>query len=133
MNRRNLLCLFALLPAAAYPAAALAFGEGDVTDALSAMMSAGSRASQVRQLRDVPAVGIVNLRHLSYRSYRATLDDITEFRLSAAKNSAGIARLRRALAANATTREALASRGVDIGRVVGVKISSSGSLRLFVL
>ena len=134
MRRRDVVALLGLIPMAVVTAVpALAFGESDVTDALSAMMSAGSRTAQVRQLRNVPGVGIVDLRFQRNSRLSERLLDVSEFRISAQKNARGITRLRRALAGNPVTREALASHGIDIGHVVGVKISSGGSLRVYVL
>ena len=49
------------------------------------------------------------------------------------RNAAGISKLRKALAANPVTRNALAKRGIPIGIVAGVRVSSNGSLRLYVL
>jgi hypothetical protein len=58
---------------------------------------------------------------------------LSDFKISAEKNAAGIKRLRKALRANRATRAALAERGVDIGRILAVHIFSDGSLRVFIL
>ena len=134
MNRRALLSTLTLVPVAAILSAqAFAFGEDDVTAAQSAIMSAGSRAAAVRRLRAVPSVGVVDLRFRAHPRFRSELPDAAEFRISAEKNWAGVRRLRAALAANPVTRAALAAHGVNLSRVVGVMISSNGSLRLFVI
>ena len=96
-------------------------------------MSAGSRAAAISRLKAVPSVGVVNLNIRQVPRFRSDVPDIAEFRVSAGKNFSGIKRLRNALAANPVTRRALAIRGISIGRVVGVDISSNGSLRLYVL
>ena len=134
MNRRALLSTLTLVPVAAiFSAPAFAFGEDDVTAAQSAIMSAGTRAAHVRRLRNVPSVSVVHLTSRAHSRFRSDLPDPAEFRISAEKNWAGIQRLRAALAANPVTREALAAHGVNLSRVVGVMISSSGSLRLYVI
>lgn len=134
MRRREFLSLTAALPLLALPLApARAFTENDVSAAQSAIMSAGSRAAIVRQLDEVPSVGVVDLRFRGRPRFRSNLPDVADFRISAEKNHAGIARLRRALAANPVTRDAMARHHVKVSRVVGVMISSNGSLRFFVL
>ncbi len=125
---------WALLPSAVFASVpALAFDQSDAQDAESAMLSAGSRAQRVRQLRNVPSVGVVDLHIRTQPRFRTNVPDISELRIMAERNAGGIARLRRALAANPVTRDYLESHGIDIGRVVGVKISSGGPLRLFVI
>lgn len=134
MRRRDILSVLSLLPLAALPVApALAFTENDVSAAQSAIMSAGSRASIVRRLAEVPSVGVVDLRFRGRPRFRSNLPDVADFRISAEKNSAGIARLRRALTANPVTREAMARHGIRVSRVVGVMIGSNGALRFYVL
>lgn len=134
MRRRNALSMISLLPFLAISTApAWAFGEDDVTAAESAILSAGSRASAVRRLDAVPSVGVVNLSFRSKPRFRSGLPDVSEFKVSAEKNHAGIQRLRAALRANPVTAEAMARHGVSINRVVGVSISSNGSLRVFVI
>ena len=81
----------------------------------------------------MPSVGVVNLNIRWVPTFRSDDPDPAEYRISAGKNISGIKRLRAALAANPATRRALARRGIAIGRVVGVDVSSSGSLRLYVL
>jgi hypothetical protein len=111
---------------------ALAF-DGTTYKAGAAIMSAGSRAGAVSRLKAVPSVGVINLNIRRAPRFNSDVPDITEFRVSAGKNFSGIKRLRNALASNPVTRHALGSRGISIGRVVGVDISSNGSLRLYVL
>jgi len=112
---------------------AQAFGGGDSYRAQAAIMSAGSRAAAVSRLKAVPSVGVVNLNIRWVPMFRSDDPDPAEYRISAGKNLSGIRRLRAALAANSATRRALANHGIAIGRVVGVDVSSSGSLRLYIL
>jgi hypothetical protein len=99
----------------------------------AAIMSAGSRVAAISRLKSVPSVGVVNLSFRNVPRFRGDAPDVSEFKVSASKNVGGIKRLRNALASNPVTRRALASRGISIGKVVGVDISSNGSLRLYVL
>jgi hypothetical protein len=111
-----------------------AFASSDGTQAISAIMAAGSRAAIVRNVRKVPSVGVVNLNFQPYHRFSDEyVTNIVELRLMAERNAAGIRRLQSALASNPVTAKALSRHGVDIGRVVGVMVSSGGSLRLFVL
>ncbi len=107
--------------------------DGTTYKAEAAIISAGSRAGAVSRLKAVPSVGVINLNILRAPRFGSDVPDIAEFRVSAGKNVSGINRLRNALASNPVTRRALGSRGISIGRVVGVDISSNGSLRLYVL
>ena len=111
---------------------AQAFG-GSTYKAEAAIMSAGSRAAVISRLKAVPSVGVVNLNIRWMPTIRSDMPDVAEYRISAGKNFNGIKRLRNALAANPVTRRALASRGISIGKVVGVDVSSNGSLRLYIL
>jgi hypothetical protein len=111
---------------------AQAFGS-DGYKAEAAILSAGSRAAAVKRLRAVPSVGVVNLKIRTVPRFRTNETDVAEYKISAGKNFGGIQRLRNALASNPVTRRALSSRGISIGKVVGVDISSNGSLRLYVL
>jgi len=111
---------------------AQSFG-GSTYKAVAAMMSAGSRAGAVSRLKAVPSIGVVNLKTSRVQKFGSNVSNVAAFRISASKNFSGIKRLRNALAANPVTRRTLASRGISIGRVVGVDISSNGSLRLYVL
>jgi hypothetical protein len=78
--------------------------------------------------------GVVNLAIRRVPRFRNdSVPDVSEYRISAEKNAAGITRLRAALKANPVTRKALAARGISINRVVGVRISSNGSLLLYLL
>jgi hypothetical protein len=99
----------------------------------AAIMSAGSRAAAISRLKSVPSVGVVNLSFRNVPRFRTGAPDVSEFKVSARKNFGGIKRLRNALAANPVTRRALAIRGISIGRVVGVDVYSSGSIRLYIL
>ena len=111
---------------------AQAFG-GDGYKANAAIMSASSRAAAISRLKAVPSVGVVNLNIRRVPMFRSDMPDVAEYRISADKIFSGIKRLRNALASNPVTRRALAIRGISMGRVVGVDISSNGSLRLYVL
>jgi hypothetical protein len=111
---------------------AQAFG-GSSYKAEAAILSAGSRVAAISRLRAVPSVGVVNLNIRTVPRFRSNETDVAEYRVSAGKNFSGIKRLRNALASNPVTRRALGIRGISIGRVVGVDISSNGSLRLYVL
>lgn len=126
--------LFSLTVLALAPSSppAQAFG-GSAYKAEAAIMSAGSRAAAISRLKAVPSVGVVNLNIRWVPMFRSDMPDVAEYRISAGKNFSGIKRLRNALAANPVTRRALGSRGISIGRVVGVDISSNGSLKLYVL
>ena len=99
----------------------------------AAIMSAGSKAAAISRLKSVPSVGVVNLSFRNVPRFRTNAPDVSEFKVSAGKNFIGIRRLRNALASNPVTRRALASRGISIGRVVGVDVYSSGSIRLYIL
>jgi hypothetical protein len=99
----------------------------------AAIMSAGSRAAAISRLKSVPCVGVVNLSFRNVPRFRTGAPDVSEYKVSARKNFGGIKHLRNALASNPVTRRALAVRGISIGKVVGVDISSNGSLRLYVL
>ena len=107
--------------------------DGTTYKAEAAIISAGSRAGAVARLKAVPSVGVVNLNIRWAPRFGSDVPGIAEFRVSAGKNFSGIKRLRNALAANPVTRRALAIRDISIGKVVGVDISSNGSLRLYLL
>ncbi len=126
--------LFGLAVLALSPAnlPAQSFG-GSTYKAEAAIMSAGSRAAAVSRLKAVPSIGVVNLNIRWVPTFRSDMPDVAEYRISAGKNFGGIKRLRNALASNPVTRRALALRGISIGRVVGVDVYSSGSIRLYIL
>lgn len=107
--------------------------DGNSYKAEAAILSAGSRAAAISRLKAVPSVGVVNLSIRTVPRFRSDATDVSEYRISAGKNFNGIKRLRAALAANPATRRALASRGISIGRVVGVDVYSNGSIRLYIL
>jgi hypothetical protein len=106
---------------------------GDTFRAETSIISAGSRASAVSRLKSVPSLGVVNLAFRTVPRFRTELPDVSEYRISAEKNYRGVNKLRAALRANPVTRNALANRGISVNRVVGVDISSNGSLRLYIL
>ena len=105
----------------------------DVFRAESAIMSAGSRADSVAKLKSIPSVGIVNLSMRIRPRFSDDVPDVEEFKISAQKNFGGINRLRAAFRANPAARQELAQRGISINRVVGVSVSSNGSLRIYIL
>ena len=123
------LALLAVSPA---NLSAQVFGDSS-SKAEAAIMSAGSRAAAISRLKSVRSVGVVNLSFRNVPRFRTNAPDVSEFKVSAGKNFSGIKRLRAALAANPATRRALATRGISIGRVVGVDVYSSGSIRLYIL
>lgn len=112
--------------------AALAFHDTEVPQIEAAIMSAGSRALQVPGIKKVPSVGVLNLRIIHVPG-ASNIIDINEFRIMAQHRAGGIAKLRSALKANPVTRKALAKHGVNIDRVIGVRISSGGSLRVYLI
>jgi hypothetical protein len=103
--------------------------QSDTFAAQSAIMSGKSSARQIATLKVVPSVGRVYLPNRIVRSGEAYI----QWKLSSEKNAAGIVKLRRALRGNPVTKAALATRGIPFDHVVGVKISSGGSLRLYLL
>jgi hypothetical protein len=103
--------------------------QGDKFLAQSAIMSSALSARRIATLNGVPSVGVVYLPNRIVRSG----EDYIQWRLSAEKNSVGVAKLQRALRSNPITRAELKSRNIPISHVVGVKISSRGDLRLFLL
>jgi hypothetical protein len=114
------------------PVAALAYGLISPSEdylAESAIMSAGSAAAKVKQIKRVPSVGVLSLNVPYFRGGTS----FSEYRVSASKNAAGINRLQSALYRNPVTRKALVERGIPINQIVGVRISSNGSLRVYVL
>jgi hypothetical protein len=126
--------LLAATPTAAIAGGFAMSGSGSGYTGVSAIMSAGSRAAAVKRLKVVPSVGVINLNvRTSILRDSGGGPDYFEIRTSASKNAAGIRKLRAALSANPVTRRALERRGIDIGRIVGVRIGSNGSLRVYVL
>jgi hypothetical protein len=105
----------------------------DAYRAESAIISAGSRASVVSRIRAIPSIGVINLSFRNTARFRSDVPDVSEFKISAQKNRAGIFKLRSALQANPAIRAELARHGISIGRVVGVDVSSNGSLRLYII
>ncbi len=133
---RNIIAyaLLSLAPVTLAPVSSMAqVSTMDVTRAESAILSAGTRAAIVAHIKSVPSVGVINLAFRTTPSFNSDLPDPAEFRISAGKNINGINRLRAALTANPATRKALASHGIAVNRVVGVDVSSGGSLRLYIL
>ena len=124
--------ILALLAVSSANLSAHVFGDSS-SKAEAAILSAGSKAAAISRLESVRSVGVVNLSFRNVPRFRTNAPDISEYKVSASKNFGGIKRLRNALAANPVTRRALAVRGISIGRVVGVDVYSSGSIRLYIL
>jgi hypothetical protein len=100
-----------------------------------AILDAAARAVAVAQIDEVPSVGVINLafgRTVSAFAKNSSPSP-QDYQLEAEKNAYGVQRLQRALHANPATRAALRQHGVGVDEVVGVDISSNGSLRLYVL
>ena len=132
LDRRQFALGFAAL-LFAVPAASAQIADETVRQAFVGMMKAGNDSYEVAGLRHVPRLTVINLRIIAnYRARRERLH-VADFKISAEKNAAGIARLRRALKANPATRAALADRGVEVSRILAVHIFSDGSLRVFIL
>ena len=98
-------------------------------EATSAVLDAGLAAPEIRQLRNVPSVGVISLAN-GFRTRLGIYDNSVE--MMASQNGYWVSRLRHALTANPVTRRAMAEHGVDVNRVDGVSIGSTGSLRFFV-
>lgn len=126
--------LFTVTPAALLTAAQAQVSSQEATMATTAIMSAGARASVVARIDHVPAVGAIRLKRQIMRlNEEDDGADFTNFAAEADRHQAGIARLRAALAHNPVTARALASHHIDIDDVIGVMVSSDGSLRLYLL
>lgn len=125
--------LFTAAPAALVTAAAAQVSSQEATMATTAIISAGQRAATVARIDRVPAVGAVRLKPQIMRLNEEDEGDFTNFAAEASRHHAGIARLRAALARNPATARALARHHIDISDVVGVMVSSDGSLRLYLL
>ena len=130
---RSLIKTAILAAALAAPVAAHAqfFDENDNIDAYSAIIHASRTAGQVRHLNNVPSVGVISLSAPIVSPVSRLGEEMSDLRINADDNAAAIAQLRHALAANPVTRRALESNGVDIGRIVGVNVGATGSLRVF--
>jgi hypothetical protein len=137
MNRLKAAALAAALvtsPIVLHAPLAAQVTEIDVHMAESAIMLSGTRAAKVAHVSRVPSIGVIRLDVRSVPRFRNdSIPDVSEFRILAEKYSRGIAKLRSALQANPATRKALAAHGISVNRVVGVQISSSGALRLYLL
>jgi hypothetical protein len=105
----------------------------DSHSAEAAIISAYRRAPEIARIKNVPSLGVIDLSFNASVRFRSNLPDVAEFRHSAEQNAAGINALRKALSKNPATRAALAQHGIAVGRVVGVDIGSTGSLRVYVL
>ncbi len=124
--------LLAAAPISASLPASAQMSSQEATMATTAIISAGQRAAVVARIEKVPAVGAVRLqRHAMRVNEEEDGADYANFAAAAARHHAGIAKLRAALARNPVTAQALARRNIDIGDVVGVMVSSNGSLRLY--
>jgi hypothetical protein len=133
---RLVLASFLLIasPVAATLPATAQVSPQEATMATSAIMSAGQRAAIVSRIDRVPSVGAVRLDRAMMRLGEDDEGaDYVNFRVTAARHAAGIARLRAALSRNPATAAALARHNIDVARVVGVQVSSTGALRLYLL
>lgn len=133
MKQTKSLLALALTGLFATPLAQAQVSGVDSLSAQTSILSAGGQARHVAQIRRVPSVGVINLSFGGPRLNDGNLPSPAEFRVSAEKNVRGIEKLHRALAANPATRAALSQHGVNIASVVGVDISSNGSLRIYKL
>jgi hypothetical protein len=102
------------------------------SETASAILSAGSTSAKIRILQSVPSVGVVRVQFGFAPRLSNDGENVSTLLLSAERNSAGIAKLRAALAGNPVTRHALEQHGVSLNRVIGANVSTNGSLRLFV-
>lgn len=102
------------------------------SETASAILSAGSTSAKIRSLKSVPSVGVVRVQFGFAPRLSNDGENVSTLLLSAERNSAGIAKLRAALAVNPVTRHALEQHGVSLNRVIGANVSTNGSLRLFV-
>ena len=102
------------------------------SESASAILSAGSASAKIRNLKSVPSVGIVRVQFGFVPRLSDDGENTSTLLLSAERNSAGIAKLRAALAGNPVTRHALEQHGVAVSHVIGANVGSNGALRLFV-
>jgi hypothetical protein len=130
--------MFRFAPKALLAAALLASTTGfisasqtDITDATSAILHAGTVASRVATLRQVPSVGAVYIDSHSVSPLSDLGNELNNLEIYADRNAAGVSRLRHALSANPVTRRALAAHGLSIGRILGVQVGATGSLRVY--
>jgi len=124
--------LLGFAPIAGVPQATAQVSEIDYHMAMSAITNAGNRAPKVAALKRVPSVGVIRLDFRTVPRFRTDIPDPSEFKIMARKNAGGVARLQRALAGNPVTRDVLARRGIAVNQVMGVQVSSNGSLRLYI-
>jgi hypothetical protein len=113
------------LPTAAYAQ----LDTNSYIEATSAVMDAGLTAPEITHLHNVPSVGVISLAD-GYHTASGNYNNDVE--LIAQQNGRWVNRLRHALTSNPVTRRVMAEHGVDVNRVDGVSIGSSGSLRFFV-
>lgn len=102
------------------------------SETASAILSAGSASAKIRSLKSVPSLGIIRVQFGFVPRLSNDGENTSTLLLSAERNSAGITKLRSALAGNPVTRQTLQQHGVSINHVVGANVSTNGSLRLFV-
>jgi hypothetical protein len=114
--------------------AAPAHAKPEVTTAWLAISTADESAAEIRTLDQVPAIGVVRLNfRFGHADVNGDDDDRAFFQRVAENHRDGVAMLQAALRKNPVTRKALAERGIDINRIVGVHIGSRGALRLYYL
>ena len=101
-------------------------------EAVSDVLGAGITAGQVRHLQQVPSAAVFDISFGAGSSSDLMGDQSTKLKIFAERNAAGVNQLRHALTANPVTRHTMAEHGVDVNRVDGVSIGSTGSLRFFI-
>ncbi|MFO1121423.1 MAG: hypothetical protein U1F47_03770 [Hyphomicrobiales bacterium] len=99
------------------------------TMAISAIQNASRTAQKVRSIGSVPSVGVLSLNVPHF----ANCTDFSQYQIFVQRNAGGVSALRNALRSNPVTRQALQSRGIPIGLIAAVRVSSNGSLRVYVL
>ena len=113
-------------------ASAQSFGV-DYNEAASAILSARADAAKVRSLKAVPSLGVIRVANGSTTRLSSIDENITTLIISSERNHANIAQLRSALMANPVTKQALLGHGVAVGQIIGIRVGSNGSLRIFVI
>jgi hypothetical protein len=130
-TRRTFVLSLAAVAASAAPALAQ-YASDDYDNAENAAMSAGRDAGRIARLRRVSGVSALNMRFRNTAGVPFEFDRSPQaFGLTVEKNRTGIATLRAALRKNPATAKALAARGIAIGRIAGVRISSGGWLTVY--
>ena len=105
----------------------------DAIEAQVAIIKAGSNGSAIASVTAIKSLGVVRLyqRIVPYFSDEWPPPEV--FQIYAQKNWSGVQKLRGQLAANPAIRSGLAARNIPINRVVGCKVYSATSIRVFLL